>query len=68
MCLFFCFASAPKLRVVTDPKRDVVLLQLENTDAGKEDEVMCQMMWNEMPGDFLAWVSGSNRTDQFWFE
>lgn len=54
---FFFFLSAPKLRVVTDPKVDVVLLQLENSDAGKEDEVRCQMMWNEMPGDFLTWVS-----------
>lgn len=43
---------------MTDPNRDVVLLQLENADAGKEDQVMCRMMWNEMPGDFLAWVSG----------
>lgn len=54
--------------MVTDSRRDVVLLQLENTDAAKEDEVMCQMMWNDMPGDFLAWVSLYNHTDHFWSE
>lgn len=48
-----------------DPNRDVALLQLENTGAGKEDKVMCQMMWNEMPGGFLAWVSGEKHTYQF---
>lgn len=49
------FFSAPKLRVVTDPKRDMVLLQLENNDTGKE--VMCQMMWDELSGELLTWVS-----------
>lgn len=61
---FFFLKPAPKLQVVTDPTRDAVLLQLENTDAGKEEQVMCQMMWNEMPGDFLAWVSHEKHTDQ----
>lgn len=65
MSFVFFLKSAPKLQVVTDPNRDMVLLQLENTDAGKEDEVMCQMMWNEMPGGFLAWVSGEKHTYQF---
>lgn len=64
-CDFFFFKSAPKLQVVTDPNRDVALLRLENADAGKEDKVMCQMMWNEMPGGFLAWVSGEKHTSQF---
>lgn len=50
------FFPAPKLRVATDPKTDVVLLQLDNVDARQED-VMCQMMWDNMPGEFLEWVS-----------
>lgn len=57
------FFTAPKLRVVTDPKRDVVLLQLENAAAGKE--VMCQMMTDEMPGKFFVWVSHYNHNNQF---
>lgn len=58
------YFPAPKLRVVTDPKRDLLLLQLENTDAGK-DEVMCQIMMDEMPGDFLIWVSHYNHVNLF---
>ncbi|XP_070766787.1 interleukin-17 receptor C [Enoplosus armatus] len=49
--------DAPRLQAVTDPKRNVVLLQLENTDA-RQDELMCQMVWNEMPGEVLAWPKG----------
>eukprot|EP00066_Takifugu_rubripes_P011626 XP_011600892.1 PREDICTED: interleukin-17 receptor C-like [Takifugu rubripes] len=49
--------DAPKLRVVTDPKRDVVLLQLENAAAGKE--VMCQMVMDEIPGEFFIWPKGN---------
>lgn len=45
---------APRLQAVTDPKR--VLLQLENTD-GRQDDIMCQMVWDGMPGNHLAWVS-----------
>lgn len=54
-CRGLTFFPAPKLRVVTDPKRDVMLLQLENAAAGKE--VMCQLMMDEMPGEFFVWVS-----------
>ncbi|XP_040007821.1 interleukin-17 receptor C isoform X2 [Xiphias gladius] len=46
--------DAPRLRVETDHKRNVVLLQLANADARQED-LMYQMIWNEMPGEVLAW-------------
>ncbi|XP_073325456.1 interleukin-17 receptor C [Pagrus major] len=49
--------DAPRLRAVTDHKRNVVLLQLENADA-RQDEIMCQMVWNEMPGELLVWPKG----------
>lgn len=48
--------SAPRLRVVTDHQRNAVLLQLNSTSV-REDEIMCQMFWDEVPGEFLAWVS-----------
>ncbi|XP_041801808.1 interleukin-17 receptor C isoform X2 [Chelmon rostratus] len=49
--------DAPRLRAVADHKRNVVVLQLENTDA-RQDEIMCQMVWNEIPGEVLAWPKG----------
>ncbi|XP_068453875.1 interleukin-17 receptor C [Clinocottus analis] len=45
--------DAPRLRAVTDPERNVVLLQMENTD----DE--CRMVWNET-GEVLAWPEGKS--------
>ncbi|XP_035511754.1 uncharacterized protein wu:fl23c11 [Morone saxatilis] len=48
--------DAPRLRAVPDHKRNVVLLQLENTDTRRE--IMCQTVWNEMPGEFLEWPKG----------
>ncbi|XP_076023143.1 interleukin-17 receptor C isoform X2 [Genypterus blacodes] len=49
--------DAPKLRTVTDHKRNAVVLQLDNTDTNKE-VLMCQMFWNEMPGRFVDWPRG----------
>ncbi|XP_071332727.1 interleukin-17 receptor C isoform X2 [Trachinotus anak] len=46
--------DAPRLRAETDHKRNVVVLQLESTNA-TQDDLMCQMMRNEMPGEILAW-------------
>uniref|UniRef100_A0A3Q3N7J9 SEFIR domain-containing protein n=1 Tax=Mastacembelus armatus TaxID=205130 RepID=A0A3Q3N7J9_9TELE len=45
--------DAPSLRAETDHKTNVILLQLEGTDAS-QDELMCQMVWNEMPGEVLT--------------
>lgn len=47
--------NAPRLRVVH--QKNVVLLQLEESDARQED-IMCQMLWNETPGDLLIWPKG----------
>ncbi|KAM9350997.1 interleukin-17 receptor C [Symphorus nematophorus] len=49
--------DTPRLRAVTDHQRNLVVLQLENTDARK-DEIMCQMIWNEMSGEVLVWPKG----------
>ncbi|XP_026188944.1 uncharacterized protein LOC113145976 isoform X2 [Mastacembelus armatus] len=49
--------DAPSLRAETDHKTNVILLQLEGTDAS-QDELMCQMVWNEMPGEVLVWPKG----------
>ncbi|KAM7404935.1 hypothetical protein PAMP_012239 [Pampus punctatissimus] len=46
--------DAPRLRAETDKQRNVVL-QLENID-NRQEELMGQMFWNEMPGQVLAWV------------
>ena len=48
--------SVPRLRVETDHERNVFLLHIENADARQED-LMYQKSWNEMPGEVLAWVS-----------
>ncbi|XP_044067910.1 uncharacterized protein wu:fl23c11 isoform X2 [Siniperca chuatsi] len=56
--------DAPRLRALTDHKRNVVL-QLENTDA-RQDEPMCQMVWNEMPGEVLAWPKGER--EMMWWK
>lgn len=53
----FGCVSAPRLRVVH--QKNEVLLQLEESDARQED-IMCQMLWNETPGDLLLWVSHCN--------
>lgn len=50
---------APRIRAVTDHKRNVVRLKLMNTDVKRQDEIMCQMIWNGMPGEVLPWVSQS---------
>uniref|UniRef100_A0A3P8TET0 SEFIR domain-containing protein n=1 Tax=Amphiprion percula TaxID=161767 RepID=A0A3P8TET0_AMPPE len=47
----------PKLRVATDQKKNVVLLQLENTDT-RQDELMWQMVWNGSPGEVFIWPKG----------
>ncbi|XP_040922339.1 uncharacterized protein wu:fl23c11 [Toxotes jaculatrix] len=44
--------DAPRLRL--QYKRSKFLLQLENTNDRQED-LMCQMIWNEMPGDTCPW-------------
>ncbi|KAM3871769.1 LOW QUALITY PROTEIN: interleukin-17 receptor C [Diretmus argenteus] len=49
--------SAPRLRAVTDHERGVVLLQLDSTDTMQE-VLMCQMFWNEMPGQVIEWHKG----------
>ncbi|XP_023155012.2 interleukin-17 receptor C isoform X1 [Amphiprion ocellaris] len=49
--------NVPKLRVATDQKKNVVLLQLENTDT-RQDELMWQMVWNGSPGEVLIWPKG----------
>ncbi|XP_042265801.1 interleukin-17 receptor C [Thunnus maccoyii] len=51
--------DAPRLRAETDEQRNVVL-QLENTD-NRQEELMCQMFWNEMPGEVLAWPKGEGK-------
>lgn len=58
----FGCVSAPRLRVVH--QKNEVLLQLEESDARQED-IMCQMLWNETPGDLLTWVSHCN-VHWFW--
>ncbi|XP_056278120.1 uncharacterized protein wu:fl23c11 isoform X2 [Pseudoliparis swirei] len=45
--------DAPRLRAVTDRQRNVVLLQMENTDV----QPKCRMVWNET-GEVLAWPEG----------
>ncbi|XP_034446526.1 uncharacterized protein wu:fl23c11 isoform X1 [Hippoglossus hippoglossus] len=49
--------NAPRLRAETDPRTDVVLLHLENANA-RHDDLMYQMIWNEIPGEILAWPKG----------
>uniref|UniRef100_UPI0037E72ABE interleukin-17 receptor C n=1 Tax=Semicossyphus pulcher TaxID=241346 RepID=UPI0037E72ABE len=50
--------GAPRLRAVTDPKRNEVLLQLENMTNTSQDELMFHMVWNNISGEDLAWPSG----------
>ncbi|XP_019126817.2 interleukin-17 receptor C isoform X1 [Larimichthys crocea] len=50
--------DAPRIRAVTDHKRNVVRLKLMNTDVKRQDEIMCQMIWNGMPGEVLPWLKG----------
>ncbi|XP_035500782.2 interleukin-17 receptor C isoform X3 [Scophthalmus maximus] len=49
--------DAPRLRAETDHRNNLVLIQLENTEA-RRDDLMYQMMWNEIPGEILAWPKG----------
>ncbi|CAB1442559.1 unnamed protein product [Pleuronectes platessa] len=49
--------DAPRLRAETDPRTNVVLLHLENPNA-RGDDLMYQMIWDEVPGDILAWPKG----------
>ncbi|KAM7411636.1 hypothetical protein PAMA_021563 [Pampus argenteus] len=51
--------DVPRLRVETDKQRNVVL-QLENID-NRQEELMGQMFWNEMPGQVLAWPEGERK-------
>uniref|UniRef100_A0A3Q4BP28 SEFIR domain-containing protein n=1 Tax=Mola mola TaxID=94237 RepID=A0A3Q4BP28_MOLML len=51
--------SAPRLRAVTNHERNELLLQVDNANA-IQDEIMWQMVWNEMPGEVLAWPKGRN--------
>ncbi|XP_042347438.1 uncharacterized protein wu:fl23c11 [Plectropomus leopardus] len=46
--------DAPRLRAVTDHQRNVVLLQLETAD-DRRQEVMYRLVWNDVPGEVLAW-------------
>ncbi|XP_028266822.1 interleukin-17 receptor C isoform X2 [Parambassis ranga] len=46
--------DVPRLRAVTDHQRDVVLLRLENTDS-RQEALLWQMVWNEIPGEVLEW-------------
>ncbi|XP_028439115.1 uncharacterized protein LOC114558969 [Perca flavescens] len=47
---------APRLSV-TDPERNVVLVQLENNDT-REDELMWKMVWNDISGEAHPWPKG----------
>ncbi|KAK2851604.1 hypothetical protein Q5P01_007880 [Channa striata] len=49
--------DAPTLQAVTDRKRNVIVLKLEGTEL-RQDELMCQMVWNNMPGEILPWPEG----------
>ncbi|XP_069382566.1 interleukin-17 receptor C isoform X2 [Paralichthys olivaceus] len=53
--------DVPRLRAETDPRKNVVLLHLENTKA-RQDDLMYQMIWNERPGEILAWPKGQRET------
>nr|XP_046253352.1 interleukin-17 receptor C [Scatophagus argus] len=46
--------DVPTLRAVTDHQRNVIILQLDNTNS-KQDEILWQMVWNEIPGEVLSW-------------
>ncbi|XP_078111450.1 interleukin-17 receptor C isoform X1 [Sander vitreus] len=48
-----CRKRSPRLQAVTDHKRNVVLVQLENDT--REDELMWKMVWNDISGDVLPW-------------
>ncbi|XP_071780672.1 interleukin-17 receptor C isoform X2 [Centroberyx gerrardi] len=49
--------DAPRLQAVPDQERDVVLLQLDNPNTSQE-VLMCQMFWNEIPGEVFEWHKG----------
>lgn len=51
-----CSVLAPLVRFVHDLKRNVFLLELNGTEP-RQDVLMCQLMWDGMPGERLAWVS-----------
>ncbi|XP_062248510.1 LOW QUALITY PROTEIN: uncharacterized protein wu:fl23c11 [Platichthys flesus] len=54
--------DAPRLRAETDPRTNVLLLHLENANARRED-LMYQRMWNEIPGEILAWPKGEREME-----
>lgn len=56
------YCDAPRLRAVTDYEKNVVLLQLENTDV-RQDEPMCLMVWNETSGGQLTWPKGKREME-----
>ncbi|XP_029993623.1 interleukin-17 receptor C [Sphaeramia orbicularis] len=50
--------DVPKLRAVTDHKKDIVVLQVDSTDE-KQRELMCLKVQNGIPGgDVLEWPKG----------
>ncbi|XP_075330935.1 uncharacterized protein LOC142389762 isoform X2 [Odontesthes bonariensis] len=49
--------AVPRLQAVTEHERNVVRLQLENTDS-KQEELFLQMVWNEIPRKVLPWPKG----------
>ncbi|XP_049437228.1 uncharacterized protein wu:fl23c11 isoform X1 [Epinephelus fuscoguttatus] len=52
--------DAPRLRAVTDQKRNVVVLQLENAD-DRPDEIMCRRVGNGVAGEAHVWPK--NKTE-----
>ncbi|XP_029910728.1 uncharacterized protein LOC115361490 [Myripristis murdjan] len=49
--------DAPRLRAVTDHEKGIVHVQLDSTKTSQE-VLMCQLVWNEMPGKVLQWRRG----------
>uniref|UniRef100_A0A667Z5I3 SEFIR domain-containing protein n=1 Tax=Myripristis murdjan TaxID=586833 RepID=A0A667Z5I3_9TELE len=47
----------PRLRAVTDHEKGIVHVQLDSTKTSQE-VLMCQLVWNEMPGKVLQWRRG----------
>uniref|UniRef100_A0A672YHT0 SEFIR domain-containing protein n=1 Tax=Sphaeramia orbicularis TaxID=375764 RepID=A0A672YHT0_9TELE len=56
------YRNIPKLRAVTDHKKDIVVLQVDSTDE-KQRELMCLKVQNGIPGgDVLEWVWWKEKT------
>uniref|UniRef100_A0AAZ1XD93 SEFIR domain-containing protein n=1 Tax=Oreochromis aureus TaxID=47969 RepID=A0AAZ1XD93_OREAU len=50
----------PRLRVVRDHQRDVIL-QLKNADVRKGDAIKWQMVWDKIPAEQHAWPEEENQ-------